>query len=90
MAADLSELDLLAIQIDGMRVTGDLILLAAIGIDGEGVKYPLGLLEGATENAAVVQPLVARWLDPNHSSVVDGRRMRGQFVGCSSSSARKR
>jgi hypothetical protein len=53
MAADLSQLDLLAIQIDGMHVTSELTLLAAIGIDGEGAKHPLGLLEGATENAAV-------------------------------------
>jgi putative transposase len=54
MAADLSQLDLLAIQIDGMHVTSELTLLAAVGIDGEGVKHPLGLLEGATENAAAV------------------------------------
>jgi putative transposase len=49
MAADLSQLDLLAIQIDGMHVTCELTLLAAIGIDGEGAKQQLGLLEGATE-----------------------------------------
>jgi transposase-like protein len=68
MATDLSQLDLLAIQIDGMHVTGELTLLAAIGIDGEGAKHPLGLLEGATENAAVVQALldnlIQRGLDP--------------------------
>jgi len=68
MAADLSQLDLLAIQIDGMHVTGELTLLAAIGIDGEGAKHPLGLLEGATENAAVVQALldnlIQHGLDP--------------------------
>jgi transposase-like protein len=68
MAADLSQLDLLAIQIDGMHVTSELTLLAAIGIDGEGAKHPLGLLEGASENAAVVQALldnlIERGLDP--------------------------
>ena len=32
-----------------------LVLVAAIGIDGEGVKHPLGLIEGATEHGAVVQ-----------------------------------
>jgi len=31
------------------------MLLAAVGIDGGGVKHPLGVLEGATENTAVVQ-----------------------------------
>jgi hypothetical protein len=33
MAADLSQLDLLVIQIDGLHVTKELVLLAAIGID---------------------------------------------------------
>jgi putative transposase len=58
MAADLSQLDLLAIQIDGMHIADELTLLAAVGIAGDGAKHPLGLLEGATENAAVVQALI--------------------------------
>jgi putative transposase len=29
-----------------------------LGIDGEGHKHPLALVEGATENAAVVQALI--------------------------------
>ena len=80
MAADLSELDLLAIQIDGMHIRDDLTLLTAVGIDGEGVKHPLGLLEGATENAAVVQALldnlIERGLDPKVSRlfIVDGSK----------------
>jgi putative transposase len=80
MAADLSGLDLLAIQIDGMHVSNELTLLAAIGIDGEGAKHPLGLLEGATENAAVVQALldnlIERGLDPTvcRLFIVDGSK----------------
>ena len=80
MATDLSQLDLLAIQIDGMHVTGELTLLAAIGTDGEGAKHPLGLLEGATENAAVVQALldnlIQRGLDPTlcRLFIVDGSK----------------
>ncbi|MDA9497580.1 transposase, partial [Bradyrhizobium sp. CCBAU 11357] len=35
----------------------DLVLVAAIGVDGEGNKHPLALVEGATENAATVQAL---------------------------------
>jgi len=58
MAADLSRLDLLIIQIDGIHIEEDLMLLAAVGIDGGGVKHPLGVLEGATENTAVVQALL--------------------------------
>ena len=51
MATDLSQLDLLVIQIDGIHMENDLVLLAAVGIDGDGVKHPLGVLEGATENS---------------------------------------
>ena len=43
MAADLSKLDLLVIQIDGIHIENDLVLLAAVGIDGDGVKHPLGV-----------------------------------------------
>jgi putative transposase len=80
MAADLSALDLLVVQIDGIHVAEDVVLLAAIGIDGEGAKHPLGLMEGATENAAVVQALlddlVGRGLDPATCRlfIVDGAK----------------
>ena len=40
LAADLSGLDLLVIQIDGLHV-GDYVLVAAIGIDGAGDKHVL-------------------------------------------------
>ena len=46
MASDLSKLDLLVIQIDGLHIGNDLVLVAALGIDGEGHKHPLGLVEG--------------------------------------------
>src|SRR5665811_1868414 len=68
MTADLSKLDLLIIQIDGMHIDDDLMLVGAVGIDGMGDKHPLGAIEGATENTAVVQALldnlVVRGLDP--------------------------
>ncbi len=82
MAADLSQLDLLVIQIDGIHMADDLVLLAAVGIGGEGVKHPLGVLEGATENAAVVQALldnlVERGLDPAvcRLFIIDGSKAR--------------
>ena len=56
------------------------MLLAAVGIDGDGVKHPLGVLEGATENAAVVQALldnlVERGLDPKvcRLFIIDGSK----------------
>ena len=81
MASDLSKLDLLVVQIDGIHMTGELVLVAAIGIDGNGVKHPLGLIEGATENAAVVQALIdnliARGLDPAvpRLFIIDGSKV---------------
>ncbi|TWI16159.1 hypothetical protein IQ15_07761 [Bradyrhizobium yuanmingense] len=49
MAADLSALDLLVIQIDGLHLDDDLVLVAVIGVDGEGNKHPLALVEGTTD-----------------------------------------
>src|SRR3954447_19263413 len=86
MAADLSKLDLLVIQIDGVHIGEDLTLLAAIGIDGDGVKHPLGLLEGATENAAVVQALldnlIERGLDPTicRLFIIDGSKALAKAI----------
>ena len=80
MASDLSKLDLLVIQIDGLHVGNDLVLVAALGIDGDGNKHPLGIVEGATENAAVVQALIDnlidRGLDPSvcRLFIVDGAK----------------
>jgi len=80
MAADLSKLDLLVIQIDGIHIKEDLILLAAVGIDGNGIKYPLGVIEGATENTAVVQSLldnlIERGVDPTvcRLFIIDGAK----------------
>lgn len=80
MASDLSKLDLLIIQIDGLHIGNDLVLIAALGIDGNGDKHPLGLVDGATENAAVVQALIndlnERGLDPTVPAV-HHRRCQG-------------
>jgi hypothetical protein len=86
MASDLSKLDLLVVQIDGIHMTGELVLVAAIGIDGNGVKHPLGLIEGATENAAVVQALIdnliARGLDPAvpRLFIIDGSKALSKAI----------
>jgi transposase-like protein len=80
MAADLSKLDLIVIQIDGIQIENNLVLLAAVGIDGDGVKHPLGVLEGASENAAVAQALldnlIGRGLDPRvcRLFIIDGAK----------------
>jgi hypothetical protein len=48
LAADLSELDLVALMVDGEY----------LGIDIDGIKHPLSLVEGPTENATLVSDLL--------------------------------
>jgi len=68
VGADLSALDIMVVQIDGIHISEHLVLVAALGIDSQGFKHPLGLMEGATEHSAVVQALIddliERGLDP--------------------------
>ena len=45
LASDLSGLDLLVIQIDGIHMDEDMTLVAAIGVDAQGDKHPLVMLE---------------------------------------------
>lgn len=77
--SDLSGLDLLVIQIDGLHV-GDHVLVAAVGVDGNGDKHVMAVAEGATENTATVQALLdnltGRGLDPGvpRLFVVDGAK----------------
>jgi putative transposase len=86
LASDLSGLDLLVIQIDGIHMDDDLILVAAIGVDAKGDKHPLGLIEGATENAATVQALidnlVERGLDPAvpRLFIIDGAKALSKAI----------
>src|SRR5260370_10057522 len=80
METRLDDLDLLAIQIDGIHINEDRLLVGAMGVAGSGDKYPLGLVEGATENATTVQALidnlVERGLDPTvrRLFVIDGAK----------------
>lgn len=86
MNADLSKLDLLVVQIDGLHVSDDLVLVAAIGIDGDGGKHPLAVVEGATENTATVQALldnlVERGIDPAvpRLFIVDGAKALSRAI----------
>ena len=57
LAADLSELDLAAIMIDGVHF-GESCCVVALGIDIDGVKHPLSLVEGSTENTTLVRELL--------------------------------
>ena len=86
MESRLDALDLLAIQIDGIHMDEDLILVAAIGVDANGDKHPLGLVEGATENATTVQALidnlVERGLDPSAPRlfIIDGSKALSKAI----------
>ena len=71
--------DLLIVYVDGIQF-GEHHVLAAVGVDGDGVKHVLGMREGASENAAVVTDLltdlVTRGLDPKRRRlwVIDGAK----------------
>ena len=86
MESRLDDLDLLAIQIDGIHMDEDMILVAAIGVDANGDKHPLGLVEGATENATTVQALidnlVERGLDPSAPRlfIIDGSKALSKAI----------
>jgi hypothetical protein len=71
LASDLSGLDLLVVQIDGIHMDEDMTLVAAIGVDAKGDKHPLGLAEGATESAATVPGPEASPVDSG-SSICSG------------------
>ena len=57
LAGDLSGLDLVAIMIDGVHFA-DHLCVVALGIDIEGTKHPLALVEGSTENTTLVRSLL--------------------------------
>jgi len=76
---DLKGRKLIALLIDGVHFA-EHVVLAAVGVDIDGVKHPLGLREGATENAsackALLEDLIERGLDPNRAIlvVIDGAK----------------
>jgi putative transposase len=86
MGADLSALDIMVVQIDGIHISEHLVLVAALGIDSQGFKHPLGLMEGATEHGAVVQALIddliERGLDPAvpRLFIIDGSKALAKAI----------
>ena len=58
LATPLGELDLVALMIDGVHF-GEHLCVVALGIGIDGVKHPLGLVEGSTENTTVVTELLS-------------------------------
>ena len=79
LAADLSGLDLVALMVDGVHF-GEHTCVVALGIDIDGIKHPLALVEGSTENATLVTELIVglreRGLDVTRPilAVLDGSK----------------
>src|SRR5450756_1680026 len=86
LTADLSGLDLVALMIDGVYF-GEHLCVVALGIGIDGVKHPLGLAEGSTENTSVVTDLLTglgeRGLDttrPIFVGIDGGKALRAALV----------
>ena len=79
LAKDLSEVDLVALMIDGVHFA-DHLCVVALGIDIQGTKHPLALVEGSTENTTLVRGLLVglreRGLDTTKPilAVLDGAK----------------
>jgi transposase-like protein len=79
MSRDFSELDLVAIYVDGIVVAAH-HLLAAVGVDAKGAKHMLALVPGSSENAKVakdlLQSLAERGVDLNQPRlwIIDGSK----------------
>jgi len=77
MSRRLDDTRLAVMMLDGLQIA-DRTHVVALGISTEGVKIPLGLWEGSTENATLVSMLLAdlvdRGLDPEQAIlfVIDG------------------
>ena len=89
LAADLAGLDLAAVMIDGVHFA-DHLCVVALGIDILGVKHPLALVEGSTENATLVRSLLVGlrervWTSParRYSSPMVPRRCALECWRCS-------
>src|SRR4051794_15016043 len=75
MSRPLSDLRLAAVMLDGIELKGRCCVVC-LGIDTDGVKHPLGLWDGSTENATVATTLLSRglWLPPHVEGAAEGGR----------------
>jgi transposase-like protein len=79
MSRRLDDVRLAVLMLDGIELKGRTNIVA-LGISTDGIKIPLGLWEGSTENAtvatALLSDLVERGLDPEQGMlfVVDGAK----------------
>jgi putative transposase len=79
LSAELHSLELVAMMVDGVHF-GEHTCVVALGIDIDGTKHPLSLVEGSTENATLVTELLVglreRGLDVTRPilTVLDGSK----------------
>ena len=89
LSQPLGELDLKVVMLDGIHFK-DHCILVALGVDSDGYKHPLGIVEGSTENATVAKSLLRDLVDRGLQSdraivfVIDGSKalrkaIRGVF-----------
>jgi putative transposase len=62
MSRSLADLRLAVLMLDGIELKGRCCVVA-LGIDTDGVKHPLGLWDGSTENATVASTLLANLVE---------------------------
>ena len=86
LGADLSGLDTAVLMIDGLNVAGEMVVVALV-ITTDGIKVPVGLRLGDTENTVVVKDLLADLVDGGlrfeHGilAVLDGSKALRKAVG---------
>jgi len=85
MSRRLEDVRLAAMMLDGLEIA-ERMHVVALGITTEGVKVPLGLWEGSTENATLARTLLAdlidRGLDPEQAIlfVIDGSKALAKAI----------
>jgi putative transposase len=85
MSRGLEDVRLAAMMLDGLEIA-ERTHVVALGITTEGVKLPLGLWEGSTENATLARTLLAdlvdRGLDPEQGIlfVIDGAKALAKAI----------
>lgn len=85
MSRGLEDMRLAAMMLDGLEIA-ERTHVVALGITTEGVKLPLGLWEGSTENATLARTLLAdlvdRGLDPEQGIlfVIDGAKALAKAI----------
>jgi transposase-like protein len=85
MGADLSTVDLVVLMVDGVHYA-EHTCVVALGIGVDGIKHPLALVEGSTENATLVTDLLVglreRGLDVTRPilAVLDGSKALSRAV----------